>query len=68
MSDKKPIVLGGAGQLQQVQSQDQIDPNTMPYVLENRNTRLIRMLVMDLMKVGFPVSQELINEASKGPN
>jgi len=65
VSDRKPIVLDSAGQLQQVQSQDQVDPATLPYDREMNLRRLFRILVEDLMRLGFPLSQELIDEAGK---
>lgn len=65
MSDKKPIVLGADGKLQQVQTQDQVAPETLPNDRETNLRRLFRALILDLMKIGFPLSQELIDEASK---
>lgn len=65
MSDVKPLVQGIDGELQQVQQQDQIDPTTLPQDRETNLRRLFRVLVMDLMRMGFPLSQELIAEASK---
>lgn len=64
MSDKKPLVIE-AGQLQQLQAQDQIDPNALPYTKETYNSLLIRLLVRDLVGMGFPLSPELINELQK---
>jgi hypothetical protein len=65
VSDKKAIVLDSSAQLQQIQAQDQLDPNTLPYNLENNNSRLIRLLIRDLVGMNFPLSQELINELYK---
>lgn len=66
MSDKKPIVMGSDGKLQQVQLQDQVDPATLPADRETNLRRLFRKLIMDLLTVGFPLSDELVDEASKG--
>ena len=70
MSDKKPLVLGidsatGALITQQVQPQDQVDPTTLPYYRENSNSKLIRILIRDLVGMNFPLSQELIDELQK---
>lgn len=65
MTNRKPVVLGDDGGFQQVQSTDQVDPVTLPYNVENSNSRLIRLILRDLLAANFPLSRELLDELSK---
>jgi hypothetical protein len=52
MSAKKPLVIEN-GQLQQIQSGQEVDDDTLPYNKEDHTRKLLRMLIAYMVAQGF---------------